>query len=124
MLNGHSRACADVTQVFTFGLKPLSTSLPDMSNLTTPEQQQLQQLLRQQQGSHLPAKATGWELQLVMEYCEEVGQTFGQPSDMQSLSAMSCGNPLLDLPSLTRHSCRATGVCNGVGQERLSSSAR
>jgi hypothetical protein len=50
-------------QVFTFALKPLPT-------LAASQQQQLHQQQGMQQA---PACGSGWELQLVMEYCDEVG---------------------------------------------------
>jgi hypothetical protein len=53
-------------QVFTFALKPLPT-------LAASQQQQLQQLQQQQGMQQGAACGSGWELQLVMEYCDEVG---------------------------------------------------
>jgi hypothetical protein len=53
-------------QVFTFALKPL----PQLADSQRQQLQQLQQQQGLQQGS---ACGSGWELQLVMEYCDEVG---------------------------------------------------
>jgi hypothetical protein len=61
------RAVLCCLQVFTFALKPLPA-------LAASQQQQLQQLQQQQQGMQPGAACgSGWELQLVMEYCDEVG---------------------------------------------------
>lgn len=62
-------------QVFTFALKPLATLRPPV--LDSSQQHQQQQELEQAQqvttNAHLGARsASGWELQLIMEFCEEV----------------------------------------------------
>lgn len=95
--------------MFTFALKPLPIALVGTPVAAVHDQQQLKQHLVP---THADGKPSSWELQLVMEFCEEVS-LLRVITTVGCQQMLHCGHACHAQPGRGPHACSTSSVADG-----------